>query len=235
MSRIPCSIEHGHLFLHADDGAWLVDTGSPVSIGPSPTVDLGGHSVPLVTRAHAMDARSLSEFVGAPIAGLLGMDFLGNHDVRFDPAGGFALIDPDHAERDGHRIAIVQRGHIIVIEANVGGDDTELLVDTGAPLSYWQSPRRTGFPGEAPYDDFHPILGRFVTTVHRVPVRVGGWEREVPFGHLPDPVGAGVEMMGVSGILGLDVFAYGPVDFQLRQGRLILPRNGGEDDVRRAA
>ncbi|MFM7319971.1 MAG: hypothetical protein ACKO5K_00425 [Armatimonadota bacterium] len=235
MSHIPCSIEHGHLFLHAADGAWLVDTGSPISIGPAPSVEMAGHTIPLVPSAHAMDARSLSEFVGGPVAGLLGMDFLRHHDVRFDPAGGTATIDPEAVASDGHPIPISLRGHIIVLDANVGGEDTELLMDTGAPLSYWQSGRRTDFPTEVPYDDFHPLLGRFVTTVHRVPVRVGGWEREVAFGHLPAPVGTGVEMMGVSGILGLDVFAYGPVDFNFRQGRLILPRKEGGDHVRRAA
>jgi len=250
MHELECRVENRHLFFIVDGDRWLVDTGSPISIGNTGSIVIAGERLALTSEAFSMNTEDLSRNVGVDIAGLLGMDFLGRLYFRIDPAHGTVGISADGSEWNrslahgafhwatggkeiegntsrwsAHSVDVDLTIGIPTFSATVGRETTVLIFDTGAPLSYWQSPRRVLFPEEPDYDDFHPTLGRFTTTVHRVPVQIGQWEKDIELGRLPEPLGSRIEWSGASGILGLDTLGDQPLGLFFPDNQLLIPES----------
>lgn len=223
MTVLDCAVENRHLFFTIDGARWLVDTGSPISIGNVASLEIAGIRVPVVSTAYGIDAARLSDDVGVAISGLLGMDFLGSRFFKMDPSRGRVSLHETRPECDGFSVPLRFVSQIPTLDAELGGIAAPLFLDTGAPISYWQSPCRKDFPGGPDSLDFHPALGPFTTDIHQVPVTVGGWNRVVDFGRLPEPLASMLENCGVSGILGLDVLGKNPLGLFLPERELIIP------------
>ena len=225
LETFECRVVSGHLMLSNEDGQWVVDTGSPVSVGRSPSTKFGRWEVPLAQNAFSMTADQLQEDVGAPIAGLIGMDFLDKYAL-WDPAHGYAAISDSPIEyREGHRIPITRMGHMTFMQATIGGIAQRMIFDTGAPLSYWQSDARTHWPSAQPYNDFHPSMGKFQTTTHIVPVTIHGdvdWQDYIRFGKLPGTIGSLVSLVS-NGLIGLDVLGDAPLATYFPDNVFFLP------------
>ena len=248
MFALECRLENSHLFFFVDGKRWLVDTGSPISIGSSEFLEIGGTTLRLAATLHAdgdvedgrafghqallqsafdeefsLNARNLSRDIGLEISGLIGMDFLAHRYFLIDPHRGRVEIHDARPECDGHVVALNPVFQFQTVDANLGGHSTKLIFDTGAPLSYWQSDQRKHFPRQRDYPDLHPFLGRFVTDVHRVPTTVGTWSTDIEFGELPGSLGFMIQVCGLSGILGLDVLGESPLGLFVPNRELVIP------------
>ena len=81
-------IVRGHILINDDRGTRvLLDTGSPISFHSGGAIVLGGESFSVPTSLMGTDAAYVSENVGAPVDGLVGMDILGGGVLIDVPAG----------------------------------------------------------------------------------------------------------------------------------------------------
>lgn len=210
----------GHLIAEVAGRRLLIDTGSPVSIGPV-DIEFAGQSWSLIRRFLGVSTADLQAHLGTPIDALIGMNALLDFDLRFDlPAGrlemtrGRFAIDPAAA-------AIRFMGWIPLVGANLGAHRrARLLFDTGAQLSYL---RRELLGDRAPHReavDFYPRFGRFTTPVYRIMFAVGNHTCRGEFGVLPELLEAALLAEGADGILGVQLLADRPTILASSRQRL---------------
>ncbi len=182
---LPLRIRRHHLFAERDGRRELVDTGSPWSL-------------PAAALPH-----SSRERVGVDFERLIGMDELGCQPLRLDLRRG--RLEFDAAARPGAaEFSVDFLGSVPRLAARVGGREFDLVLDTGAPLTYLPPEALPAEPPFGRYEDFHPRLGPpFSTGLHRVELEVGGWRFRTVAGALPGELGDLLGVFGVAGILGL--------------------------------
>ena len=227
---LPCRLLQGLIVVTNDDGDWIVDTGSPVSIGDIATTRFGHVNVPLNSDAFGLTCDELRSLFKAPVAGLIGMDVLNRYGL-FDPENGQAVLSDVPLRQmddlnDWHEIPLTFRYHMGMVDVSVDGVQTQAIFDTGANLSYWQRGFRPDWPQGGSYDDFHPSLGEFTTDTAVAPVRVTGtpdWAGPLRVGHLPGLIGAVVDQLG-GGLIGLDLLRGGPLMIAYPQNKIFVRR-----------
>ena len=96
--HMPIKYIKGHIFVQIDGELWLIDTGSPGSFGASGSLVIGDERVALDISYNNLAAETLSQFVGVPCVGLLGMDILGRFDLVFDVADGKLTISTENLQ-----------------------------------------------------------------------------------------------------------------------------------------
>ena len=87
----PIELSQGHLLLMADGRRWVLDTGSPTSIGVG-ELELAGRDFPLAGDFLGLTPGRLSEWLGMPVDGLIGTDILNAFDLILDVPGGHLTV-----------------------------------------------------------------------------------------------------------------------------------------------
>jgi hypothetical protein len=227
---LPLRMMDGHLLAQIDREDYLVDTGSPVTIRFSDNADLEGMFGDLVTRQSVehtvLDAvtqavrESVWNHVSPQVAGLIGMDFLGQFDCLFAMEEGILCLSADMEMPDRMtRLSLTDLGGSPVLSpVQVGGESFEMLWDTGATISYFQSASaiESGTSLGRRWD-FHPFSTpqRFEVEISRVPVQLGEAFQEM------DLISAVLPEFVVSGgvnILGSEVLKTSDVYLSMKRG-----------------
>ncbi len=193
----------GHVIALAGDQRLLVDTGSPTSFGrPGPLAEPGRE---LLESPFGDDIDSIAADVGTRLDGLVGMDLVARHGgltlhwregrLRFGPATtDGAVIAAGRWRRATPRL--VTR----LAESAVAAD-----VDTGAFVSYATPELLDGVPATGEVEDFHPHFGRFATSLHQLPLAIGGVARTHDFALAPPDVALMLTAYDAVAIIGTDV------------------------------
>jgi hypothetical protein len=185
---------------------------------------------------------SASSNLGLPIHGLVGTDFLADKclDLRYhsaDAGVGVMLSDDDlkcrssssasdsggtsRASASGPASGVpldVVLG-VPVVTVTIAGVERRVVLDTGAAVSYLLSHLQPTTPPEGEYDDFSPHMGKFTTPIWHLPVRCGCVpvvEARVRFGLLTGPLASMLQIIGVVGVVGYDLFAGRVARFNFR-------------------
>ncbi len=199
------SIEQGHLLMQADGRQWVLDTGSPASIGHG-SVRVGGRSFPLVSDLMGLDAARLSSWVGVEVDGLIGTDVLNQFDVVIDVPAGLVRVGEGIKWAGGVSLPVAWTMGIPVVRCRVETRDYPLVLDTGAQLSYLHDGL---FPGrrepEELAEDFYPGIGHFLTPVCRLELVIGSEASFLRFGTLPAQLDSVLGTTGAVGILGCEL------------------------------
>jgi hypothetical protein len=168
--------QSGHLLVELPEGIGLVDTGSPVSIGPGGVLRFAGQDVALRESLHGMTPASMSQDVGAVFDFLLGMDALRDRDVDFDLRNGSLGVGRDLGEAPGEEIPLKFIGGVPALDVRVAGQDVVAVFDTGAPISYAARRLVEDLQPVGTAEDFHPFFGQFSTPLYPVTWSVGSIE-----------------------------------------------------------
>ncbi len=225
-----CSIKlvNDHLIITENGQNILVDTGSPKSFHPSGTIVLGENPIPVQTNYAGVTPEYLSEKVGCEIHGMLGMDIIGSIPILFDLKNGQMVLD-DNAVYTDHfmKFPLGQiAGGLIAITISVNGRTANVILDTGAPISYILPSFVAGLECVEIMNDFHPNIGDFKTKTFNceVDTQTGHERYSQRFGVPPQKVSKTLEGFNIDGIIGIELFKR--FKLQIRNGIVYLPPQG---------
>jgi len=217
----PLTLHEGHLLIEVEGSRYLVDTGSPSSIGRAP-VRLAGREFALqAADVMGHTCESLVEMVGTPFDGLIGTDILGPLDLEISLRDGVLRLCARLLEiEDGPVVESVQGVPLVTVE--IAGAPVRMFFDTGAPLSYLSEDCVQECTALGEVEDFHPLLGRFRVPTFSVPVKAWGRSMTIRAGQMPTMLEMALALGGAEGILGTAVLEHGVFRWSQRQQRAAL-------------
>ena len=227
-----CKIKliNDHLIIQ-DKQNILVDTGSPISFHPLGVLHIGENDIPVSKRIPGVTTTYLSEKVGLEINGLIGMDIINSFPVLISLKNGFFFLDDD-AEYATHFHMFPLppiAGGLIAVTLQVNHRKANMIVDTGAKISYIHPIFTSGMESCGSRDDFSPYVGNFKTETYMCEVNtlICSTNNRVYsqlFGTPPEIISMTLQQLNVDGIIGIDLFKR--FRLQIRNSVLYLPPQG---------
>ena len=206
---VPLEVRSGHLVVHLAPGAFIVDTGAPVTVRAWP---------------------ELCAEVGAEVCGILGLDHLDGRVMTFDTAG--SRLHLGSRSTGGEGIGL-ERGPLGVplVEVEHDGAPVQAILDTGAQLSYAPADViRSGANREMRWDfapGLAPDLGRYEVETADVTWRLAGRTFVLRHAIAPAAIAGTLEMLSLpQWIVGAELLIGLPVTLDLARNRLSFPGEG---------
>lgn len=205
----------------------LVDTGSPVSIHPSGSFVIGDNEFSVQSSAPFVSIQYISEKVGCEIHGLLGMDVINSMPMMFSLKDGSMFFDDD-AEYSTHfkkfPLSLLSGG-LVAITISVNGKEANMIVDSGAPISYIRSDFVAGLESAGIMEDFSPFIGNFQTDtfICEVDTMMNQNVYKQRFGIPPQIISMTLDMLNVDGVIGIELFKRKSLQFN-NQTVFLLPQ-----------
>ena len=114
-----------------------------------------------------------------------------------------------------------EKGAVCVI-LRVKGKDVKLALDTGAKISYIAETYTSDEAEIEVRDDFSPMIGQFETPIYAMEASIDGQSFPVNFGKLPQELAMMLQMMGIEGAIGYDLFSAFKVLLDFKNNKLLL-------------
>jgi hypothetical protein len=222
MTTYPLHLIHNHLFLETEGRRYLIGTGSPKSFAGTPSLILDGRTFAIVPNYMKLTAASLSQQVGVECHGLLGADVLNQFDHLIDLPQGRITISSEENQMQGVGSPISFLQGIPIVSVRIQNEPYRMFLDTGAQVSYFQSPLLDGYPSAGVVSDFFPGFGPFETHLHIVSTNFAGVDFELRFGKIPATLAAGLMVAKTLGVIGNAFFHHRPVGYFPRRSLLVL-------------
>ena len=212
MSEYDIKLSNGHILIEGGNGRLLVDTGSPLSFHESGRLILGGKEFSVPTSLMGTDADYVSNNVHERVSGLVGMDIIERlGGVRLDiPAGRLTFSCGTEGMR---RVPSHTGMGYVFMDMTVNGHQAQVILDTGAPVSYVSPVLTEGLTPVDRVTDFNPMVpgDTFETPIFEFPASFAGRDFTMRAGHLPKLMGAMSSMLGVKGVVGMEILGRFPV------------------------
>ncbi len=201
-------IVSGHIIVKDDRGSrLLVDTGSPSSFHKERIIALGDETFSIPASIAGVGSNCIESNVGGGIDGLVGMDILGDGLLIDVPHGLIAVGYPSEG-----MTAVPSKRLVgcVAVEMIVRGCNTDVIIDTGAPTSYFASSFTAGLPVVGHAEDFSPLMreSNFETPLFYVPVSFAGQEYEIRAGNLPEEIMSTLSFFMAGGIVGMELLKH---------------------------
>lgn len=196
-----CSIKliNDHLVITDNGQNILVDTGSPVSFHPSGSIGFGENVFAVHSSIPGVSTAYLSEKVGYEMHGLLGMDIINRMPMQFSLKDGFVLFDDDARYLNHFKMYPLESssGGLVAITVSVNGKSANMIIDSGAPISYIHPSFVSGLECVGIMDDFSSFIGNFQTEtfVCEVDTLTGQEKYRQRFGIPPQTVSMTLDML----------------------------------------
>ncbi len=209
-TEYPFKIINDHPILMGNGQNILVDTGSPISIHPSGKLVFGENEFTVKSSVPGVSTNYISEKVGCEINGLLGMDIINSMPILFSLKDGVMFLDDD-AEYSAHfKMCPLSpmSGGLLAITISVNGKEANMIVDSGAPISYIHRDFVSGLESVGIVNDFSPFIGDFQTETFlcEVDTMVNQDAYSQRFGIPPQAVSMTLGMLNVDGVIGIELF-----------------------------
>ena len=151
---IEVNVCEGILCADFNEGRLIIDTGSPVSLGPDIAVHVLGSVVQLNSSFGAYAWAEIQNSLPFDAVGLIGVDAFSDATLGFDVANQTVVRIASPIE--GIKTSFVMGSP--VIDCQIGEDKLRCVLDTGAGLSYLKQHEvtRLGQPLGQQHD-FHPM------------------------------------------------------------------------------
>ena len=216
-TNCPFKLINDHPILMYNDQNILVDTGSPVSIHPSGSLVIGDNEFSVQSSVPLVSIQYISEKVGCEIHGLLGMDVINSMPTMFSLKDGFMFMDDD-AKYSAHfkKFPLSQMsGGLVAITISVNGKEANMIVDSGAPISYIRSDFVVGLESVGIMEDFSPFIGNFQTEtfICDVDTMTNQDVYKQRFGIPPQIISMTLDMLNVDGVIGIELFKRNRLQF----------------------
>lgn len=213
----------GHLIINNDGQKVLVDTGSPVSIGRSNHFLFMDQEHNCMTSYLGQDINAFAEMIGYDIDVLMGMDVIGNYNMLTDYKSAKVTFSTEDIPFESVCIiSIAQTKGVFFVVLKVKGEDVRLFLDTGAKISYIAETYTSGETAIEVLEDFYPMIGQFTTPIYAMEASIGGQSFPVKFGKLPKLIALPLQMVGIEGIIGYDLFSKYKVLLDFHNNRMLL-------------
>lgn len=226
-TECPIKLVNDHIIIDNEQHL-LIDTGSPVSFHTSGAINLCGENIPVSTSIPGVRPDYLSSNVGTSIDGLVGMDIIHRYTLLIDVPRKHIIINDDAVYPNAlepYELGALAGG-LIAIKMMVNNQQVQMIVDTGAPISYINDSIVAGMESESEMRDFHPFIGDFHTNTYRCEANlmIGEQPYNQLFGVLPKMLEMALSMIQVNGIIGIELFKHHRI--QIKDGKLFLPPQG---------
>ena len=211
----------GHIIVTDDRGEnLLIDTGSPMSFHSEGRIALCDEVNSVPTSLMGADADYVGRKVGAHVGGLLGMDLIGRWGVLIDVPNGKVVFG--HGSDSLTPIPSKSFFGYILAEMELNGRKATVIIDTGAPISYVSPSITEGLESLGTETDFNPMVpgDTFETPIFEFTASFGGKAFEMRAGHLPSVLGNIVSLLGVEGVVGMELLKHQPL--LIAEGRVWL-------------
>lgn len=209
-TNCPFKLINNHPVLMVNGQNILVDTGSPISIHPSGSIVIGENVFSVRSSVPVVSTNFISEKVGCEIHALLGMDIINRMPTLFSLKDGWMFWDDD-AKYPKHfknfHLGPLSEG-LVAITISVNGMEANMIVDSGAPISYIRPEFLSGLDSAGVVDDFSPFIGDFQTEtfICEVDTMVGQGVYSQRFGIAPQAISMTLGLLDVDGIIGIELF-----------------------------
>ena len=205
-------LSRGHVLIDGGEGLLLVDTGSPMSFHELGRIRLCGGEYRVPTSLPGAGADYISDKVGERVAGLVGMDILAPLGVRVDVPGGKLTFRPFEEGTAPVPSGVSGLGYVFA-DMTVAGRPARVILDTGAPVSYISPSFTEGLTPVDRVTDFNPMVpgDTFETGIFEFPASFAGRDFQMRAGHLPGLFTGMLSMLGVDGVVGMEIFGRMPV------------------------
>ena len=212
MNEYDIRLSRGHVLIDGGEGLLLVDTGSPMSFHENGLIRLCGEEFPVPTTLPGADADYVSDKVGERVAGLVGMDILARLGVRIDIPGLRLTLRPSTEGTAPVPSGVSGLGYVFV-DMTVSGRPARVILDTGAPVSYISPSFTQGLDPVDHVTDFNPMVpgDTFETDIFEFPASFAGQDFKMRAGHLPGLFTGMLSMLGMDGVVGMEIFGRVPV------------------------
>ena len=210
-----------HILIVDDRGSKvLIDTGSPLSFHSDGVVAIDGETVKVPTTLLVADSDYVTEHVGTKVEGLVGMNVLGRKGVLIDVPGGRVVVG--HTTEGMTRVPSRSlMGGYMCVDMDLNGKQVEVIVDTGAPVSYVAPTLTRGLVAKETVKDFSPLVGEFETPIFEFPAAFAGHAFEMRAGHLPKIMQLEIGLLGINGVVGMELLQRQPL--LLAEGSVWIP------------
>ncbi len=227
-TECPFKLINDHPIIMVDGQNILVDTGSPVSIHPSGSIVIGENVFSVQSSFPGVDTDYISEKVGCEIHALLGMDIINSMPTLFSLKDGWMFLDDD-AKYPNHFKSFPLgslSGGLVAITISINGQEANMIVDTGAPISYIRPDFLSGLESAGVKDDFSPFIGNFQTEtfVCEVDTMVGQGVYSQIFGIPPQVISMTLGLLDIDGVIGIELFKRYRIQFN--NHTVFLPPQG---------
>lgn len=159
----PLFERENHLFVDLPEGPFLVDTGSTMSFGTTCTVTFAGQKYSLHQRAGAagmsFSMSDINKLVTGPCIGLIGMNVLGQHSIRFSYRDGNLYVGESADVEHGTVVASGSLMGVPMIGIHSREANVRALFDTGAQYGYvLKRSLLDGLTSTGYISDYNPML-----------------------------------------------------------------------------
>ena len=204
-------LSRDHILIEGVDGILLVDTGSPMSFHEKGLLHIGGEEFSVPASLMGVDASYIADKVGERVSGLLGMDIISRLGMKIDIPGGKLFF---HPSTDGMNcLPSRMRMGYMSVEMVLAGKPARIILDTGAPTSYVSGSFTEGLNPIGQVTDFNPLVpgDSFETPIFEFPASFAGNDFTMKAGHLPDSLQMMLSVLGVDGVVGMEILKRFPV------------------------
>ncbi len=206
---IEVNVCQGILCADFNEGRLIIDTGSPVSLGPDVVVRVLGSAVQLNSSLGSYAWFDIQGSLPFDAVGLIGVDAFADAVLGFDIANN--TIARLESLNHGNPSAFVMGSP--VIDCQIGEDKLRCVLDTGAGLSYLKQ-HEVAELGQSlgKQTDFHPMLGQFEVETVACSLILGEQLITEVFGLATDNLRTLMEKAQIDGILGTSFFEQGIIE-----------------------
>jgi len=196
--------DHGHYFAEIDGGLYLLDTGSPTSIGNTEIALSGINHVLKESLFTLQDINGHSLFK-CRASGLLGMDILSRHEVVIDCENECIYWDENMASNFSSTVPLKNvLGQAVAVPASIDDRECMAILDTGAWTSYVKGSYVAEKQHVGEIEDYNPIIGDIHAFTYPAKITVGGFSSNVEIAEMPQLLEMTLSMVGVDMVIGLD-------------------------------
>lgn len=222
---VPFHVDAGHVVLDLGGVKTLLDTGSQLSFGDVPELELLGVKFKLhpdilgkVTVAEAVAGlrRDTPVSTAFHFDALLGLDILAGLTLELDWDAGLLTVSGTPGPRAMSRHGPSPR----LVEVDVDGTRCPGFVDTGAWRSYLVPEVAVRLPNVGVFRDYNPFLGVLTPELRKARIAFEGRETELHVGNAPPMLAAAIRSLGAQALIGTDVLV------PMRRTRLVIPASG---------
>ncbi len=216
---IPFNWNDGIPVFDVEGRQFIMDTGSPATIGSD--VHLCGRTA----RASSLLLSMVGErFLPEWADGLVGLDFINSFTTTVDAEQMTVTFTEGDTQPAGTAVDLLPAFYpgAPFVPVEIGGQRLRAYVDTGSTLTYVGGELLTHGPEVGQWDDYHPIVGDFHTSVHRLAAGIGGEAMELECGEMPGMIGLGLQAMGADLLIGGELLRQRRVTFAPADSKLFL-------------
>lgn len=221
-SNMSLVLEHGHFIILMDGKRVLVDTGSPVSFGNGVMFfdELLSNQSVYYQFLDIINQNYNKLGLTKKIDALIGLSTLINHKIIFGLKDGKVFVDTDGWKDRKCKIttSITSEGRL-VSTIKVNGTKVDVIVDTGAWISYVPKAALNGLSPVGQYSDWNPNVNDFTGATYEASIEFENCIMTVEVGEMNDRVDSTLQCKG-KGILSLSDVTYDYIELNLAKGEI---------------